>query len=189
MSMTGNRLYSNNYTGYIVLFFFVSGFFSVIAQPLQTGAPAPGIFLKDLDGNDFFLSDYCGKPRQPWKNPQRYTVVLSFFATYCIPCREEIPELHRIAQEIGDPVRVFLIDLKEQENLLREYITQNDFTLPVLLDNFGVTAGKYGVESLPRIFVIDEKGILRYVQEGYDKEMSRTLREKIDILLKKQKKM
>jgi cytochrome c biogenesis protein CcmG, thiol:disulfide interchange protein DsbE len=166
----------------LILLFF--GIYPIFAQPLQTGNPAPGIFLRDLDGDDFFLSDYCGKPRQPWKNPQRFVVVLSFFATYCIPCRQEIPELATVAQKFGDPVKIFLIDLKEQDSLVREYVKQNGFQLPVLLDNFGVTARKYAVETLPKLFVIDQTGILRYVQEGYGEENRNILQEKIDALLK-----
>jgi len=84
-------------------------------KPLEIGVLAQGILLKDLNGQDFFLSDYCGKPRQPWKNPDRYAVVISFFATYCAPCLQKIPELEALSKEFNGKVKFFIIDVKEEK--------------------------------------------------------------------------
>jgi len=159
---------------FFILFSFVA---SVQSQSslVKTGEMAPGIFLRDLTGQDFFLSDYCGAPRQSWK-PQRIPVVISFFATYCIPCQQEIPELSAIAQEYDGRVKFFLIDVKEQQSKVTSFVQQKNITLPVLLDKYGVIAKNYNVEALPNLFVIDQKGIITFVQRGYDNKIPAKLK-------------
>ena len=142
---------------------------------LKIGDKAPGIFLRDLNGQDFFLSDYCGKPRQPWKNRERHSVVISFFATWCAPCMQEMPELIALASQFPR-VKFILIDLKEDKTKVRNFIRDKNITLPVLLDKFGVVAKNYGVETLPHLFVIDKSGTITFVQKGYDQYMPARLR-------------
>ncbi|HPG39457.1 MAG TPA: TlpA disulfide reductase family protein [bacterium] len=146
-------------------------------QPLKTGDTAPGIFLRNLNGQDFFLSDYCGEPRQPWKNLERVPVVISFFTTWCAPCMQEIPELQALEQQCNGKVKFFLIDVKEDHALVKDYCKQKGVSLPVLLDKYGVAAKNYGVEALPNLFVIDKKGVISFVQSGYDNTMPVRLKE------------
>lgn len=140
----------------------------ICRDKLKIGTSAPSFYLKTLDNSDFFLTDHCGTPRQPWKNLPRKPVVVSFFATYCIPCRKEIPELEKLAYHYGESVSFVLVDLQEDKLMVEKYVRENRIKLAVLLDRFGVTAKKYKVESLPSLFVIDSKGQLAFVQYGFE---------------------
>ncbi len=147
---------------------------------LRTGEPAPTFYLKTVDHTDFFLTDYCGKPRQPWKKMPRKPVVMSFFATWCVPCREEIPVLEEMAGQYGDRVSFVLVDLQEKKPLVEKFVREHKIKLPVLLDRFGVTAKKYKVEVLPSLFAVDPQGQLVFVRYGYKAGFGPKLRAAID---------
>ena len=146
------------------------------ANTLTLNNTAPTFFLKTLTGEDFFLSDYCGVPRQPWKKPERKMVVLSFFATYCLPCLKEIPQLQELAEEKEEDAIFVLIDLKEEPEKVAAFVESQQIKLPVLLDRFGVVGDKYGVDSLPTLFFIDGGGKIRYMQRGYSEDLIKNLR-------------
>jgi thiol-disulfide isomerase/thioredoxin len=138
---------------------FVNSHWLLAQSPSKAGllvlnSIAPTFYLKSLSGEEFFLSDYAGKPRQPWKQPERKTVVLCFFATYCLPCRKEIPELQALADEWKEDAVFVLIDLKEEPEIVTAFIDSNRIRLPVLLDRFGVVGEKYGIANLPALFMI-----------------------------------
>jgi len=138
------------------------------ATTLKIGDPAPTFVLKDSSGADIFLRDYCGSLRQPWKNKTKHVVMLSFFATWCQPCLKEIPELEKLAVEFrGQNLKIFLIDLKEQREPVQKFCRENNITLPVLFDKYGVVAGKYQATSLPRLFVIGREGRIVWQSTGY----------------------
>lgn len=106
-------------------------------------------------------------------------MVLNFFATYCLPCLEEIPELQDLAKLWQDKIVVVLIDLKEESAKVKAFIEKNQIGLPVLLDRHGVVVEKYNVESLPALYLIDKGGIIRYLQKGYDQEIGKYLNNEI----------
>ena len=137
---------------------------------LQVGEEAPTFYLRDLQGNDIFLRDFCGKAlRKPWKNKEKYAVVLSFFATWCVPCQKEIPLLHEIQQKYKDKnLKIILIDVGEKKEKVAPFIKEKGYTLPVLLDKYNVVAKKkYKVFALPHLFIIDQNGIIRLVKLGF----------------------
>ena len=173
-----NLKYAWNILLFILLFVFSTAIHAY-ATDFQIGDTAPGIFLKDLNNNVFFLSDYCGTPRQPWKKFERNTVVISFFSTYCVPCLKEIPELQQIAKKYPD-TKFFLVNLKEEKSKIEPYVSKYNITLPILLDKYGVIAKKYGVDALPKLFVINKKGKIIYIQNGYDKNMVKKLNHLFD---------
>jgi len=146
---------------------------------LQKRDMAPTFFLKSLSGNDFFLTDYCGKPLQPWKNSERKIVVISFFATYCLPCLKEIPQLQALAMEFGEQVKFVLVDLKEDSDKVNEFVKKHDIVLPVLLDRYGIVAKKYGVETLPCLFVVDKAGRIVFILRGYDENIGEVLKKQL----------
>ncbi len=83
----------------------------------KVGEISPTFYLKTIDREDFYLRNYCGKLRQPWKNKTQHIMVISFFATWCVPCMKEIPELEKIADKYKDKnVKVVLIDVQEKRN-------------------------------------------------------------------------
>lgn len=136
---------------------------------LKINEPAPLFVLRNLKGEAIFLRDYCGKLRQPWKNKKKHVVILSFFTTYCKPCLKEIPELERLTEIYRNKnLKAFLINLKEDRDLVNQFVNQKGIKLPVLLDRYGVVANKYGVTSVPRIFVINQDGRLVWMTRGYE---------------------
>ena len=99
--------------------------------------------------------------------------MLSFFATWCQPCRQEIPLLHEIKEKYKDEnLKIYLIDVGEKKDLVRKFVSQQGYKLPILLDIYSmVSAKKYGVYSLPHLFVIDKNGIIVLNKTGFhDKE-------------------
>lgn len=133
------------------------------------GMKAPTFYLKDLDGGEIFLSDLVGEPIASYiKRGTEQVVILSFFATWCLPCKVEIPELERIYLENSDKnLKVFLIDVEEKNDIVLPFINSLGVNLPVLMDKYGKISEKYGVVSIPSLYVIDKDGIIRFVSHGF----------------------
>ncbi|HHJ53802.1 MAG TPA: TlpA family protein disulfide reductase [Caldithrix abyssi] len=139
-------------------------------EALTPGTPAPPFSLQSLDGNYIFLRDFTGqKLRKPWLNKTKHVVVLSFFATWCVPCQKEIPQLMKIADMFKDqPVKFFLIDVGEKKSKVQPFIQKKGYTIPVLLDVYQVVSEKYGAHTLPRLVVIDKNGTVQYYHKGFE---------------------
>ena len=112
-----------------------------------------GVVLQDLDGNSVSLSDYKGQ-----------IVVLNFWASWCPPCRNEMPELNELDKELkasGDAVfiSVNLTDgQRETADTARKYVEDNDLGFTVLLDDKGQLANEYLISSIPQTFILDRDG-------------------------------
>jgi len=139
------------------------------AQPVM-GNKAPTFFLRTLNGDSFFLSRHVGESAKPG---QQQPIVLSFFATWCIPCKAEIPILHQL-QENYPEVKFLLVNVEEKSDLVNKYVQANSITLPILMDMYSVVAKKFGIVTeknvavLPQLAVIDKSGDLVYLHEGYE---------------------
>ncbi len=142
----------------------------------KSGERAPEISLPALSGGGVKLSALEGK-----------VVVVDFWASWCVPCRKELPALDALARryaDAGKPV-VFLgvnID-KERENAEKLVAQANIGALKVLLDPAGACAAAYDLPTMPSSYVIDAKGIVRAVHAGYSSGDERKLAEEIDRLL------
>ena len=152
---------------------------------LKINDPAPKFVVRNLNGENIFLRDYCGELRQPWKNKVQHVVILSFFTTYCKPCLKEISVLQKLLQRYQEKeLKTFLINLKEDKEHVGKFVAEKKFNLPVLLDKYGVVAKKYDVTSVPRIFVISRKGKLIWKTRGFsenlDEELTKVLNEQFE---------
>ena len=118
----------------------------------QAPKPAPDFELKDVDGNVHHLSDYKGK-----------VVMLNFWATWCPPCRKEIPEYIELQKEYGPQGVQFLGIALDDEGLakVKPWLTKNPVSYPILLPDQKVTAAYGDLSSIPVTFVIDKTGIIR----------------------------
>ena len=154
---------------------------------LKVGDEAPTFFVRDLGEKNFFLSDTLNLGRP---------TVLSFFATWCVPCRAEMPELDTLSQSYKD-VNFYLVDvsgltqgkskMKEDPEKVKMMIDKLGVSLQVLMDKYGKVAEKYGVKSLPRLVVIDAKSTVHYIHDGYAPGDEKKLKEVLDKLLSDQK--
>ena len=105
---------------------------------VKVGDEAPPISLFKLENNKYFRSkELLGK-----KN-----LVVSFFATWCVPCAKEIPELTKISKEFGDDFQFLLIDVNEKKAKVENHISKMGITLQVVLDKYGKTFEKSLNES------------------------------------------
>ena len=141
---------------------------STLLSQIKVGDPAPTFFAHTLDNNYFFLSDTLTKHKP---------IVLSFFATWCGPCRLEMPILDTLSQNYKD-INFYLVNvsglnqgkakMKEDPEKVKMMVTKLGVSLQVLMDKYGKVAEKYGVKSLPRLVVIDKKSKVHYIHDGYE---------------------
>ena len=112
--------------------------------------PAPDFTVYDEAGNEARLSDYRGKP-----------VVVNFWASWCGPCRMEMPEFQEKHLELGGEVQFLMINMtggRETVETARDFIAGQGYTFPVLYDTEGDAAVTYGAYALPTTYFIDAEG-------------------------------
>ena len=120
------------------------------------GRLAPGFTLVDLGGNQVTLSDFRGQ-----------TVCINFWATWCPPCRAEMPEIEAVHQEYKDKgVVVIGVDIMEAESDVRQFVERGGYSWTFVLDTIGAVANDYKITKLPTSFFIDREGIVRAMKIG-----------------------
>jgi thiol-disulfide isomerase/thioredoxin len=106
--------------------------------------------LKDLNGQDVSLSSFEGK-----------VVFLNFWATWCVPCRTEMPSIERLYQEFkNDGLVILAINYREDTDKIKPFLDEVKISFPILLDSEGKTVTEYKIRALPTSYVIDRKGLL-----------------------------
>ena len=136
-------------------------------------AAAPDFTVYDRDGNEVKLSDFLGKP-----------VVLNFWASWCGPCKMEMPDFDEIYLELGDEVQFLMINLTDGTSETVEgasgFIAQQGYSFPVFYDTSGMAATVYGVQSIPTTYFIDDEGYaITYAVGAISGDM---LRQGIDLI-------
>jgi peroxiredoxin len=111
------------------------------------GTEAANFSLKDLDGKSVELKAMRGK-----------VVLLDFWATWCPPCRVEMPHLEKLHREFRDRGLLVVGINTEDAKTARSFMKKNKYTFTTLIDGDLKTSGAYGVDSLPTVFVIDREG-------------------------------
>lgn len=127
----------------------VLGVIGAVAERPAIGEPVPDFILAGTDGDVRRLSDFRG-----------HTVVLNFWATWCVPCRTEMPHLEDAA--LADTELVVLgVNAQETPPVVERFVEDFALTFPIVLDRAGDVRTAYGVLGLPATFFIDADGILR----------------------------
>jgi thiol-disulfide isomerase/thioredoxin len=124
--------------------------------PLEGTPQAPDFDLQDPEGNPQRLADYKGKP-----------VILNFWATWCPPCREEMPSMQRAHEAVApEGIALVAINVGEDADTIEQFLASYpvDFPLPMDLDSKVVQS--YPVKGLPTTFVLDPEGRLVYIATG-----------------------
>jgi peroxiredoxin len=116
------------------------------------GKPAPDFTLKAVDGHELALKDLRGK-----------TVFVDFWATWCVPCREEMPQIAALYDEFkASGLVVVCIDQDEPAETAKKYFEEHNYQFVNLVDTNKETFEKYGGDGIPRAVLIDKDGIIRY---------------------------
>jgi peroxiredoxin len=130
--------------------------------------PADDFTLTMADGTSFRLGQHRGK-----------TVLVNFWATWCPPCREEMPALERLHRRHKDRGLILVaISLDTDPKVVPPYVKASGLTFPIALDPKAEVANKYGVRALPSSFVIDRQGTMTGLALGprvWDNEASHAL--------------
>ena len=135
-----------------------SDFFSVAGQPLGAeqgdgpgiGKPAPAFTLLDPEGDVQRLSDFRGK-----------VVLVNFWATWCLPCRKEFPELARAYDEHNGDFVILGVDLQESPGDVRRFADGYGAKFPIVIDVDASVSNAYRLIGLPSSYFIDQNGVLR----------------------------
>jgi peroxiredoxin len=115
------------------------------------GQQAPDFVLADVSGTKTRLSDLKGE-----------VVLVNFWATWCPPCREEIPSMVALNRLMaGKPFRMLAISMDQGgKDAVNDFFRKSGLTLPALLDSDGKVGRLYGITGVPETFVIDRKGVI-----------------------------
>ncbi|MCX7995162.1 MAG: TlpA family protein disulfide reductase [candidate division WOR-3 bacterium] len=127
--------------------------------------------LKSIDGKEYTLSKLKGN-----------VVILDFWATWCPPCRREIPHLIALYDKYKDKGLIILGISTEDKQTLETFSRENNVNYPILLGNDEVFR-KFGVRSIPHTLFIDKKGNVRKLQIGYSDELIPYFEALIDTLI------
>jgi thiol-disulfide isomerase/thioredoxin len=117
-----------------------------------TGGKMPALKLVDVDGRERSISEWRGK-----------TVVVNFWATWCEPCRDEMPALARLREQLKDrPFEVLAVNYGESNAKVAGFLEREKLALPVLLDGDKAASERWGAKGLPMTFLVDARGRVRY---------------------------
>src|SRR4051812_9039150 len=138
---------------------FSSAFSSGVAfAGVGKGQKAPDFSLSTLAGGKLSLASLRGK-----------VVVLDFWAQWCEPCKKELPELQKLSRDYaGKGVVVLAVNLDKQRDNAARLAKQLGLSFDIPLDPSGSVAGTYDLPKMPSSFVIDKKGVVRFVHEGFE---------------------
>lgn len=117
---------------------------------LAVGEKAPDFELVNLNGEKVKLSDFQGKK-----------VMLNFWATWCPPCKEEMPAMEKFYKISNGDVVILAVNIDPQYNV-KKYVDEMGISFPVLLDEKDKVNSIYQVLTIPTTFFIDEQGIIRH---------------------------
>lgn len=135
----------------------------------QVGEKVPGFITSTLDGKRIALKDY-------WEKKGHKVIVLSFFATWCQPCKEDLGYLQKVQDRYGASGLQVLCVLTQdaaKEDRVKKFMQDLGVRLPVLTDEFGIIGKRYMVTGLPCNFVVNKEGVLRAKYLGYSEDVKR----------------
>lgn len=125
-------------------------------ENVSVGRAAPDFELPDLDGNQIALSDHQGD-----------VVLINFWATWCPPCRVEMPDMEAVYREHHDDgLEILGVDQREPKELVEEFVSERGFSWIFLLDEDFDVSREYSATSIPRSILVDRDGTVAHVWTG-----------------------
>jgi len=145
------------------------------ARALDPGDSAPRFSAPALDGRSTVdLSDLRGK-----------VVLLDFWASWCPPCLTSLPKLEKLRTEISDgDFRVVAVNVDQEPGNALRFLANNPIGYPSATDPEGLIPERFGLDTMPTSYLIDREGVIRYVHKGFQRGDEKTLRDRIESLLR-----
>lgn len=120
---------------------------------------APDVKFTDMDGNERTLSEFLGKP-----------IILNFWASWCGPCKSEMPDFQKAYQEYDTQVQFLMVNCtsspQETMDKAKAFIADSGFTFPVFFDTTGEASQAYSAYTIPMTWFIDQDGYLAAYAQG-----------------------
>ena len=144
-------------------------------KPYTGTAATPPLVLTDLQGKSHDLNDYKGQ-----------VVLVQFWATYCGPCRKEMPSMNKMKAKMGEvPFSILAVDMGETEAEVKQFVNEVKPAFTILMDESGKSINDWRVFAAPSNFIIDPEGKIRYTLFGGVEWDSDELIEKLKAVAKK----
>lgn len=121
---------------------------------VTVGKILPGFTLAAVDGKQVNIA------------PAGRIIVLNFWATWCPPCREEMPELNQFSGKYGDRISFYLVNIQESQATVADFLSQNGYDMNCLLDIDGQVAKTFRINAIPTTLVVDQQGTIKYRKSG-----------------------
>ena len=145
-----------------------------VSQAESTKSKAHDFTLKSNSGENLRLSDFRGQ-----------VVLINFWATWCGPCRQEMPkldELHKRYKRAG--VAVWGVNVEDDSSLPENFLKNNPVDFPILYDVTSEVSELYNVDAMPTTVIVDRNGKIRHLHRGYKPGYEKIYRQQIKELLK-----
>ena len=117
----------------------------------SVGKPAPDFDTIDLNGDIWSLSKLKGQ-----------VVFINFWATWCAPCREEMPSMQRLYAKLPkDKFKMIALYNRDKPAIVKDFVAKLGISMPILDDQENIIGKRYGLTGLPETFIIDKQGVIR----------------------------
>lgn len=137
--------------------------------PASVGKMAPDFKLKDVRSGEYkSLQDYRGQ-----------IVILDFWATWCSPCKESLPELERLSVE-NRSLAVLAINIDDKKDNALQFLKKYDLHLTALFDENKEVVGMYEIPAMPSAIIIDQEGYIRHLHLGYNENHLENIQKEIE---------
>jgi len=125
-------------------------------KPVEGTVASPALVLTDLDGKVHDLKSYKGQ-----------VVLVQFWATYCGPCRKEMPSMNKMQAKMGDvPFKILAVDMGETKEEVNQFVSEVKPEFTILMDEDGKSIADWRVFAAPSNFIVDPEGNIRYTLFG-----------------------
>jgi len=143
------------------------------AAVLQKGDKAPAIKMTTTSGQPITLNNYKG-----------YVLVMDFFATWCIPCKESIPHMNSLNRKYGKQgLQILGVSVDEgNDREVKSFIGERKISYPVAIADEDMQT-EYGLRSIPTVYVINKRGMVAEKYQGYSDQTGKAMEETIKRLL------
>lgn len=138
---------------------------------------APDFALQDINGNKIALAGLKGK-----------VVYINFWASWCLPCKEEFPELNKLAEKYKDSDFIMLaVNIDKVKSNMDDFLSKMPLpskNMIILLDSKAAVVSSYNARAMPTSFIIDKEGVIRYIHLGFNEKDPEKWVKEVESLLK-----